>query len=65
MENKEEKVLDLMMTLVQSAKLNKKQLYRDTRKEIMRLYHQEPEYKAIIKEAVRSFRSVNDLNIGE
>lgn len=63
---KEAEILDLIMTLVQSSKSNKKTIYRETRKDIMRLFHgSDVEYKKIIKEAVSSFRSVNDLNIGE
>lgn len=65
-QDKESEVLELIMTLVQSSRSNKKTLYRDTRKDIMRLYHgEDKEYKTIIKQAVSSFRSVNDLNVGK
>jgi len=63
---KESEVLDLIMTLVQASRTDKKQLYRDTRKDIMRLFHgKDKEYRTIIKQAVGSFRSVNDLNVGD
>lgn len=58
---KEAKVLELLMSLVQHAKCNRKIEYRETRKEIRKLYHTDPDVRAIIKIAVSSFKSIEGL----
>jgi hypothetical protein len=58
---KEEKVLSLLMELVQHAKCNRKLEYRETRKEIRKLYHTDPDVRGIIKIAVSSFKNIEGL----
>lgn len=63
---KEGEVFELLMTMVQSSRQGSKKTYREARRDIMRLYHgEDKEYKQIIKTCVSSFRSVNDLNVGD
>lgn len=58
-EEKDAKIMDLFIQLVQYGRQKRKLEYTQVRKEIVRMYHEDKEARILISTALRSFRGIN------